>query len=69
MVGNLTPHTREWFEEVERFRYDVEPYIHSVAQFTRHRGRTAADPADWPRMISRFLPDDWGWFITLRAFK
>jgi ubiquinone/menaquinone biosynthesis C-methylase UbiE len=40
VVGDLTPQTREWFDEVERFRYDVEPYIHSVAQFTRHRGRT-----------------------------
>jgi len=40
VVGNLAPHTREWFEEVERFRYDVEGYIHSVAQFTRHHGQT-----------------------------
>ena len=40
VVGNLAPHTREWFEEVERFRSDVEGYIHSVAQFTRHHGQT-----------------------------
>jgi SAM-dependent methyltransferase len=39
VVGDLPAHTREWFEEVERFRYEAEPFIHSVAQFTRHRGQ------------------------------
>lgn len=38
VVGELRKHSREWFEEVERFRYDAEPFIHSVAQFTRYRG-------------------------------
>ena len=40
VVGELRPGSREWFEEIERFRYDVEGYIHSVAQFTRHHGKT-----------------------------
>jgi SAM-dependent methyltransferase len=40
VVGDLPARTREWFEEVERFRYEVEPFIHSVAQFTRHRGKS-----------------------------
>ena len=30
---------------------------------------TAPDRADWPRVISRFFPADWGWFIMLRARK
>ena len=39
VVGDLPTRSREWFEEVERFRYEVEPFIHAVAQFTRHRGK------------------------------
>ncbi len=39
IVGDAPSHTREWFEQVERYRYEVEPFIHSVAQFTRHRGK------------------------------
>jgi SAM-dependent methyltransferase len=31
--------TREWFEDIEEHRYTVEPFIHSVAQFTRHHGK------------------------------
>lgn len=40
IVGDLPPQTREWYEQVEQYRYEVEPYIHSVAQFTRHRGKS-----------------------------
>ncbi len=40
VVGDLPARSRAWFEEVERFRYEVEDYIHSVAQFTRHHGKT-----------------------------
>lgn len=40
IVGDLAPLTREWFERVESHRYAVEPFIHSVAQFTRHHGKT-----------------------------
>jgi ubiquinone/menaquinone biosynthesis C-methylase UbiE len=32
-------HTLPYFEEIEAFRYRVEPYIHSFAQFTRWRGK------------------------------
>jgi ubiquinone/menaquinone biosynthesis C-methylase UbiE len=39
IVGDLKPMTREWFEQVEQYRYAMEPFIHSVAQFTRHRGK------------------------------
>jgi ubiquinone/menaquinone biosynthesis C-methylase UbiE len=37
-TGNLAVGSRKWFEAVESFRYDREPFIHSVAQFTRHGG-------------------------------
>src|SRR5687768_7125328 len=39
IVGGTERHTREWYETVEEHRYAVEPYIHSVAQFTRHRDK------------------------------
>ncbi len=40
IVGDLNPLSREWFEQVESYRYTVEPFIHSIAQFTRHCGKT-----------------------------
>lgn len=39
IVGELRPQTKEWFEKVEDHRYKVEPFIHSVAQFSRHHGK------------------------------
>jgi ubiquinone/menaquinone biosynthesis C-methylase UbiE len=39
VIENASPLSREWFEKVENHRYNVEPFIHSVAQFTRHRGK------------------------------
>ena len=39
IAGTLEPLSREWFERIEAHRYVVEPFIHSVAQFTRHRGK------------------------------
>jgi len=39
IVGQLQPLSREWFEQIENHRYQVEPFIHSVAQFTRHHGK------------------------------
>lgn len=32
-------YTKEWFEIIEKYRYEVEPFIHSIAQFTRYRGK------------------------------
>lgn len=40
VVGELPARSREWFEAVERFRYEVEGYIHAVAQFTCHHAKT-----------------------------
>jgi ubiquinone/menaquinone biosynthesis C-methylase UbiE len=31
--------SQQYFEEIERYRYSVEPFIHSFAQFTRWRGK------------------------------
>lgn len=39
IVKDLTPLTLEWFEQVESHRYRVEPFIHSIAQFTCHHGK------------------------------
>jgi ubiquinone/menaquinone biosynthesis C-methylase UbiE len=39
ITGDREPMTREWFEQVEEYRYRMEPFIHSVAQFTRHHGK------------------------------
>lgn len=39
IVGEADPLSRDWFERVEAHRYAVEPFIHSIAQFTRYRGK------------------------------
>ena len=39
ITGSLKPFSAEWFERIEEYRYQMEPFIHSVAQFTRHRGK------------------------------
>jgi ubiquinone/menaquinone biosynthesis C-methylase UbiE len=39
LVGEAPTGTREWFEAIEERRYDLEPFIHAVAQFTRHHGK------------------------------
>ncbi len=39
IVGEALELSREWFERIETHRYGLEPFIHSVAQFTRHHGK------------------------------
>lgn len=39
VVGDLHENTHEWFAQIEEHRYRVEPFIHSVAQFTRFHGK------------------------------
>jgi ubiquinone/menaquinone biosynthesis C-methylase UbiE len=39
VVGESEKLTKEWFEMVEDYRYRIEPFIHSIAQFTRHHGK------------------------------
>src|SRR5215475_10913273 len=31
--------SREYFEEIEQWRYEDQPFIHSFAQFTRYHGK------------------------------
>jgi ubiquinone/menaquinone biosynthesis C-methylase UbiE len=57
VVGERPRLSREWFDQIEQFRYSVEPFIHSIAQFTRHRGKrvlevgvgAGTDHAQWAR--------------------
>jgi len=39
VLDGAARHSREAFERVEEHRYAQEPFIHAVAQFTRHRGK------------------------------
>src|SRR5436190_1807402 len=146
-VGNEVPHSREWFQQVERYRYEVEPVIHDSEHpeqivreihrvlkpggrfigmmYGRHsicslriwadyallKGRpwqslsdaiatnmesagtkaytvpeledmfasfstieatpilTQHDRAGWPPWVTRFFPQDWGFFIALHGQK
>ena len=38
-VTAAAKHSREYFEEIEQYRYRVEPEIFAFAQFTRHSGQ------------------------------
>src|SRR5262249_47399794 len=52
--------------------YTVRELSHLFAAFQSFAARpiiTVADTSDWPRWISRFFPDDWGWFVRLTATK
>jgi ubiquinone/menaquinone biosynthesis C-methylase UbiE len=40
IVGDKVELSRAWFERIEDHRYSLEPFIHGVAQFTRHSGKT-----------------------------
>lgn len=39
IYGDTSLHTKDWFEIMENYRYEIEPFIHSVAQFTRHKDK------------------------------
>src|SRR6516225_3014281 len=38
-VAKASRFSREYFEEIENFRYFDQPFIHSFAQFTRYRDK------------------------------
>src|SRR5688500_13805267 len=38
-VAKSAKFTREYFDEIEQFRYFDQPFIHSFAQFTRYSGK------------------------------
>lgn len=39
ITSKLQKGSLEWFKQIEEHRYNVEPFIHSAAQFTRYRGK------------------------------
>lgn len=39
VVKDAEKFSLDYFESVESYRYQVEPFIHSIAQFTRYRGQ------------------------------
>lgn len=43
LVGDLPRMSPAWFAEVEQHRYMAEPFVHSVAQFTRHHKKTVLE--------------------------
>jgi hypothetical protein len=43
VVGDIPERSPEWFARIEEYRYQMEPFIHSVAQFTRHRDKKALE--------------------------
>ncbi len=61
VVGELPERSLEWFEQVENHRYTTEPFIHSIAQFTRHHGKrlleigvgAGTDHLQWARAGAR----------------
>jgi ubiquinone/menaquinone biosynthesis C-methylase UbiE len=42
-VARSEKFSREYFEEIESFRYFDQPFIHSFAQFTRYRGKRVVE--------------------------
>lgn len=43
VTAGLNRFSPEWFAAVEENRYRLEPYIHGVAQFTRHHGKAVLE--------------------------
>src|ERR1044072_3903991 len=43
IVGALPELSPEWFAAVEQHRYAMEPFIHTVAQFSVHHGKTVLE--------------------------
>ena len=57
LIKEEEQYSKAWFEEIEEYRYSVEPFIHSIAQFTRHSGKrvleigvgAGSDHLNWAR--------------------
>ena len=39
LIAEKEQFSKSWYEEIEQYRYSVEPFIHSIAQFSRHKGK------------------------------
>jgi SAM-dependent methyltransferase len=61
VAGPKPADPEEWFRGIEERRYRLEPFIHSIAQFTRHRGErvlevgvgVGTDHLQWARAGAR----------------
>lgn len=51
LIKQEDKYSKDWFEEIEEYRYSVEPFIHSIAQFTRHRGKKVLEKIDFNYLI------------------
>jgi ubiquinone/menaquinone biosynthesis C-methylase UbiE len=59
IVGKVEKYTKEWFEIIENNRYEVEPFIHQIAQFSRYQGKrvleigvgAGTDHLQWARVV------------------
>jgi SAM-dependent methyltransferase len=57
ITENVEPLSREWFARIEAYRYEAEPFVFSLAQFTRFSGKrilevgvgAGADHVQWAR--------------------
>ena len=39
LLDEVKKYSKEWFEEIEKNRYQEEPFIHQIAQFSRYRDK------------------------------
>jgi len=39
VTGAKAAGSLQWYQQIEEYRYRAESFIHSIAQFTRHRGK------------------------------
>ena len=54
--------SHDYFEAVESYRYEAEPFIHAIAQFSRHKGKkvlevgvgAGTDHLQWARVDTDF---------------
>src|SRR5688572_32617911 len=66
IIGKLPELSPARFRQIEAYRYAMEPYIHSIAQFTRHSGSTVlevgvgagTDHVQWARAGARCYGGD-----------
>jgi len=61
IVGDRKPLSKEWFEKIEEYRYQVEPFIPDMVDFPRYKGKkllevgvgAGTDHLQWARAGAR----------------
>ncbi|MDC0586487.1 class I SAM-dependent methyltransferase [Gammaproteobacteria bacterium] len=43
LIKEEEQYSQAWSEEIDEYRYSLEPFIYSIAQFTRHTGKTVLE--------------------------